>query len=118
MNNIFIIICDNKYDPVGITLSLNQHWQPLTIFEKQINIKEHFKLELRTLIIEYKIKSTLIVMKKLKCNDKSISMIENFAKTIILGDKTNREGLTAKIFFRELYGSNFIRFSDMQLIVH
>lgn len=112
VNNIFIIICDNKYDPVGITLSLNQHWQPLTVFEKQINMKTQFKLELRTLIIEYKIKNTLTVMKNLQCKAKSISMVEHFAKTIVLGDKTNREGLTAKVFFRELYGSNFIRFSD------
>ncbi|WP_338975130.1 type II CRISPR-associated endonuclease Cas1 [Spiroplasma endosymbiont of Tricholauxania praeusta] len=112
INNIFIIICDDKYDPLGITLSLNQHWQPLTIFEKQINMTEHFKLQLRSLIIEYKIKNTLIVMKNLKCKEKSISMVDHFSKTIILGDKTNREGLTAKVFFRELYGSNFIRFSD------
>ncbi len=73
---------------------------------------EHFKLQLRSLIIEYKIKNTLIVMKNLKCKEKSISMVDHFSKTIILGDKTNREGLTAKVFFRELYGSNFIRFSD------
>lgn len=64
---------------------------------------EHFKLELRSLIIEYKIKNTLIVMKNLKCKEKSISMVERFSKTIILGDKTNIEGLTAKVFFRELY---------------
>lgn len=24
-NDIFVIVCDDKYDPVGITMSLNQH---------------------------------------------------------------------------------------------
>ena len=25
LNDIFIIVCNDKYDPVGITISLNQH---------------------------------------------------------------------------------------------
>lgn len=112
INDIFLIVCDDKYDPVGITMALNQHWQPLTVFEKQINMNEKFKLDLRTLIIEYKLKNTLLVMKDLKCSNKSINMITQFIKTMTLGDANNREGLTAKIFFRELYGSNFVRFSD------
>ncbi|MGL5268595.1 MAG: type II CRISPR-associated endonuclease Cas1 [Spiroplasma sp.] len=111
-NDVFIIICDDKYDPVGLTLSLNQHWQPLTVFEKQINLNSQNKLILKTLIIEYKLKNTLFVMKTLKCNERSIVMMENFIKTLSFGDVTNREGLAAKVFFRELYGSNFVRFSD------
>ncbi|WP_375317716.1 type II CRISPR-associated endonuclease Cas1 [Spiroplasma endosymbiont of Virgichneumon dumeticola] len=59
-----------------------------------------------------KIKNTLIIMKYLKCSEKSIMMIENFYNDIAFGDANNREGLTAKIFFRELYGSGFIRFND------
>lgn len=111
-NDIFVIVCDDKYDPVGITMSLNQHWQPLTVFEKQINMKKNFKLSLRTKIIKHKLKNTLIIMKQLKCSEKSIMMIENFYNDISFGDANNREGLTAKIFFRELYGSSFIRFND------
>lgn len=111
-NDVFIIICDDKYDPVGLTLSLNQHWQPLTVFEKQINLIEKEKLILKTLIIKYKLKNTLTVMQTLKCSEKSITIIENFINTLAFGDVTNREGLAAKVFFRELYGSNFIRFSD------
>ena len=111
-NDVFIIICDDKYDPVGITLSLNQHWQPLLVFEKQFNFTENEKLILKTEIIKYKLKNTLLVMQTLKCREKSIETIERFIKTLVFGDETNREGLAAKVFFRELYGSNFIRFSD------
>lgn len=111
-NNVFIIICDDKYDPVGLVLSLNQHWKLLTVFEKQINLKKENKLILKTSIIEYKLKNTLLVMETLKCSEKSIEMIKNFINTLAFGDVSNREGLAAKVFFRELYGSNFIRFSD------
>jgi len=51
-------------------------------------------------------------MQTLKCRETSIETIERFIKTLVFGDETNREGLAAKVFFRELYGSNFIRFSD------
>lgn len=51
-------------------------------------------------------------MKTLKCSERSIEMVENFINTLAFADVTNREGLTAKVFFRELYGSNFVRFSD------
>lgn len=75
-------------------------------------MKKNFKLSLRTKIIKHKLKNTLIIMKQLKCSEKSIMMIENFYNDISFGDANNREGLTAKIFFRELYGSSFIRFND------
>lgn len=111
-NNIFVIICDDKFDPVGITLPLNQHFQPLAVFEKQIDMSKDFKLKLKTLIIEGKLKNTVLVMEELKCNEKAISHIHNLLDTLVFGDATNREGLAAKIFFRELYGSSFVRFSD------
>lgn len=111
-NDVFIVVCDDKYDPVGLTLSLNQHWKPLTVFEKQINLKNKDKLIMKTSIIEYKLKNTLLVMATLNCSEKSIEMMKKFINTLAFGDLSNREGLAAKVFFRELYGSNFIRFSD------
>lgn len=41
-----------------------------------------------------------------------ISKLQSYAEEIIEGDITNREGLSAKIYFRSLFGSDFIRFDD------
>ena len=41
-NDAFVIVCDEKHDPSGIVLSLNQHWRPLEIFEKQIKMTDDF----------------------------------------------------------------------------
>ena len=48
-------------------------------------------------------------------NNKSFDVIKKlyeFADSIVPGDKTNREGLAAKMYFRALFGNDFIRFDD------
>ena len=45
-------------------------------------------------------------------NTEVINHIREFTKDIDDGDTTNREGLAAKMYFRELFGSNFRRFDE------
>ncbi|AHB36274.1 type II CRISPR-associated endonuclease Cas1 [Spiroplasma apis] len=111
-NNVFLVVCNDSYEPNGIMLSYHNHWKPLAIIEKQISINSEYKKIIWKQIIEKKIENSLNVMVMIGCSDRSIEMVSNFQKTVKLNDTTNREGLAAKVFFRELYGSNFIRFSD------
>ena len=39
-------------------------------------------------------------------------ILSKYVKEVTIGDETNREGLAAKIYFRSLFGSEFIRFYD------
>ena len=41
-----------------------------------------------------------------------IKKLFQFFDEVELGDKTNREGLAAKMYFREMYGDNFVRFDE------
>ena len=41
-----------------------------------------------------------------------IDKLSQYVKEIKLGDETNREGLAAKMYFKSLFGSEFIRFYD------
>jgi CRISPR-associated protein Cas1 len=111
-NNILLLTCDLSHDPVGIFLPFNKHWKPLEIFNIQIKQALNQKQIIWTKIIEQKIANSLNVLINLNSSERSIEMVENFLNSITLNDTTNREGLTAKVFFRELYGSSFIRFSD------
>jgi len=48
-------------------------------------------------------------------NQKSFDVVKKlyeFSNSIVPGDKTNREGLAAKMYFRELFGPDFIRFEE------
>ena len=51
----------------------------------------------------------------LKVNNKDFEVekkLYEFVDSVVSGDKTNREGLAAKMYFRELFGHDFIRFEE------
>ena len=52
------------------------------------------------------------MLKHYNKNPDSIAKMVELASSIEIGDVTNREGLTAKIYFRALFGSDFKRFDD------
>ncbi|WP_146637961.1 type II CRISPR-associated endonuclease Cas1 [Spiroplasma clarkii] len=62
--------------------------------------------------MEKKIENSINVMGMLGCSQRSLTMMSNFFNTVKLNDASNREALAAKVFFRELYGSSFLRFSE------
>jgi len=42
-NNISLIVTNEKYDPTGLLISLNQHFSPLSVFRKQLKMTQRFK---------------------------------------------------------------------------
>lgn len=110
-NNISLIVTNEKYDPTGLLISLNQHFSPLSVFRKQLKMTQRFKDLLWKKIIQRKIENSISVLeqKKLKTN---LKWIKTQLKKVENGDKTNREGAVAKYLFQKLYGKNFVRFAD------
>ena len=58
-------------------------------------------------IIENKIINQATLLIKLK--KKNSEMLINYAKDVKMGDKTNREGHAAKVYFNSLFGNKFSR---------
>ena len=54
----------------------------------------------------------------LKENDQEVQadMLRQYVKEIELGDKTNREGHAAKVYFNALFGLDFSRSRNVQLM--
>ncbi len=63
-------------------------------------------------IIKAKIENQAYVLKSQGCLSDSYNHLMKFKDEVKVGDKTNREGLSAKMFFRALYGVDFIRLQD------
>jgi CRISPR-associated protein Cas1 len=63
-------------------------------------------------IIKAKIENQAAVLKLQGCSTDVYEHLQKFKKEVTVGDKTNREGLSAKMFFRALYGSEFVRMRD------
>lgn len=111
-NYISLIVCDEKHDPATITYSYNQHYKQLEILEYQLYLTNELKNELWKNIIEYKIQNQLSLVFKYEYDERIVSILEEYLNDVNLGDITNREGLAAKIYFRSIFGSQFIRFYD------
>lgn len=110
IRNIPIIMCGDNHHPLNILLPLSGHYNSSKVFLEQLNWKEDYKERFWKLYIKQKIKNQLFILKRNKPEStEAISLIENFISEVENFDKTNREGLAAKVYFRALFGPTFSR---------
>lgn len=111
-NNVCTIICGIDHLPKSYIFPMNGHFSQSGNINKQIHWNENKKSILHQKIVKAKIYNQIEILKK---NNKSFPVIQKmfqFYDEVELDDKTNREGLAAKIYFREMFGENFIRFDE------
>lgn len=111
-NAISLIICDEKFNPSAIMYPYNYHFKQLDVFSHQLEIDESIKKEFWNQIVKRKIENSVRVLEMTSKEEFPISKLNEYTSEIIEGDIKNREGLAAKIYFRCLFGSDFIRFYD------
>ncbi len=111
-NFIPIFVVNNKYEPVSLVAPLKLPYNHLNIFYKQIEIQKDIKDELWNQIIAGKILNQMHVIKNTVNDDNALTILDGYIPEIKNGDIANREGIAAKVFFRSVYGSGFIRFYD------
>jgi len=111
-NSISLIVCDEKFNPVSIMYPYNYHFKQLDVFNQQLKQKDNYKEELWNQIVKKKIENSIRVLEMTTKEDFPISKLNEYLNEITEGDKKNREGLSAKIYFRGLFGNKFIRFYD------
>lgn len=106
-NKINIIFCDDKHNPFGEIASFySKHNSSKKIME-QIAWKISCKNELWCKIIKNKILNQALLLRKIK-SDK-YNLLLNYINDVKIGDKTNREGHAAKVYFNALFGNSFVR---------
>jgi CRISP-associated protein Cas1 len=105
-NNVSVIFCNNKQMPQSMLLSLDSNRIQGENFREQISIKEVLKKQLWKQVIEYKIKNQSLLLNKL---GKSGNMLKPFYTNVKAGDSDNREGLSARKYWKELFGKDFSR---------
>lgn len=91
---------------------MNGHFAQSGNISKQIRWDENKKKRIQQKIVKAKIYNQIEILKK---NDKNFNVIQKlfqFIDEVELGDSTNREGLAAKMYFREMFGDDFIRFDE------
>ena len=109
---ISFIICDEKYEPASIMFAYNNHYKQLESFSFQLSLTEELKSNLWQSIVKKKIENEIITLEMTTHDENVIYKLKQFQNEVEKNDVTNREGLAAKMYFRSIFGSQFIRFYD------
>ena len=111
-SNICTIMCGMDHLPCSYLVPMNGHFSSSGNIMKQISWNEEIKRKLQKAIVRGKIYNQVKILCKYHCDPDVIKKILQFAEEVQDGDPGNREGLAAKMYFRELFGPGFTRFEN------
>lgn len=104
---INMIFCDEKHNPFGELSSYYSRHNTSKKIKEQMKWTSKAKNDLWAKIVKNKILNQSLMLNKIK-NDK-YSLLNSYIYEVVSGDKTNREGHAAKVYFNNLFGKNFVR---------
>ena len=108
-NNINVVICDSKNDPIGVFQAFNGHCLVFKQLNKQINWKITRKKKLWKRIVELKIKSEIDALNLLGIGGETCNTLNEYRNSVYNDDQTNREAASARLYFVSLFGKDFTR---------
>lgn len=112
-NKINVIFCDDKHNPFGeLSYYYSRHNSSKKI-NKQIAWKQKDKDELWKKIVINKITNQSLLLNKIHSDN--YNLLLSYVDEVKNGDKTNREGHAAKVYFNSLYGIEFTRHDADQI---
>lgn len=104
---INMIFCDEKHNPFGELSPYYSRHNSSKKIKEQIKWTNKYKDDLWMKIVKNKILNQSLLLNKIK-NDK-YDLLTSYIDEVVSGDKTNREGHTAKVYFNALFGKDFVR---------
>ena len=112
--NIALIVCDNEHLPTGIFHSQNGHFRAYKKLQKQIGWTQDQKDKMWQIVTYFKINNQQDVLSMFEKNIEAIQLLADYKDHVELGDRTNREGHAAKVYFNELFGKQFTRVTQQE----
>lgn len=106
-NNVKVIFCDEKHNPVGEITPYNSNiYAPGRLYE-QILWSQSDKDIMWQKIVKAKIAMQQKLLKSLKKSGGEL--LQQYLEEVEIGDMSNREGQAARVYFNSLFGMNFRR---------
>lgn len=106
-NKINIVFCDEKHNPYSQLLPLNGSHDASKKLKLQHSWNEDIRKEVWTEIVKNKIIQQSKFLKELELSQSKL--LDEYTREITIGDETNREGHSAKVYFNALFGLSFSR---------
>lgn len=110
--NIPLVILGKNYEPSGILLSYVGHVKQMEVQRFQIENKKPLQKKIWQLIIKEKIINQSRVLKLYVKSNK----LDDMPSKVLSGDSTNREAYASRIYFKELFGEEFVRKNKAEII--
>lgn len=110
-HKIKVVFCDEKHNPQSELMPYYGSHDTSAKIRTQIQWTQEVKENIWTEIVVEKIKQQSEHLKKQELKVPS-DMLKQYIEEIELGDKTNREGHAAKVYFNALFGMDFSRSKD------
>lgn len=104
---INMIFCDEKHNPFGELSPYYTRHNSSKKIKEQIKWTNKCKDDLWMKIVKNKILNQSLMLNKIK-NDR-YDLLTSYIDEVVSGDKTNREGHAAKVYFNALFGKDFVR---------
>ena len=108
-NEVGIAICNSKGMPNAMILSMNSNNLQGETLRNQIDCGEVLKKQLWKQVIETKIRNQAALLNRI---GKDGNVLKPFYSNVRSGDTDNKEGVTARIYFKNLFGDSFARNRD------
>lgn len=106
--NIPLVILGKNYVPNGLLLSYVGQSRQTEVQYAQISYKKPLEKRIWQALIKEKIKNQARVLDLFHKKN----VLTGLSETVLSGDTTNREGYAARIYFKALFGPDFIRDTD------
>lgn len=105
-NNAAVISCNATHHPIGLFMPLDMNELQSAKFKAQIQCSEPLKKNLWQQTVKAKITNQGLLLKKY---EKKVEQLRYLAKTVASGDTNNNEAQAAAIYWKQLFGEDFIR---------
>jgi CRISPR-associated protein Cas1 len=103
---VAVILCDAKGMPHAMVQNFDSHNLQGEYLRNQISLGDVGRKQLWKQIIEAKIKNQAALLEKV-CGEGDVLKV--YYSNVKSGDKDNREGAAAKVYFSKLFGRQFVR---------
>jgi CRISPR-associated protein Cas1 len=108
-----IILCGDKYIPSALILPYINHWLGAPRARAQVAASVPLNKNLWKEIVSRKIANQAAVLAALRPESPAIQSLRDLSRSVRSNDAGNCEGVAAKIYFKALFGPQFIRDRDM-----
>jgi len=105
-HNVAVIFCNSKHHPQSMLINMEGNHQQTEIYRQQVAASEPLKKNLWKQTVVAKIENQAKVLDKLGIDS---NPLPHLAKQVKSGDSDNREGMAARLYWKKLFGENFLR---------